>query len=233
VPAWRSPLTLTRLAARPLVEVAVKVTGPAAPAVALKVLVPTALPSVPVRAGKAAGVRDHARGRDDAASGDGGEVTLTPATGLPPESVTSRRRERRAGCHGARLQVSAHLHQRRRRAGDARRVEGDRRSAPEEAVKLLLPAAVPSVAVALASPLAAEATLAGDTEPPPEAAAKSTVAPSTEFPWASTTRTTKAEASAVPAAALWRSPLTFTSAAAAPALPEAVKVTEGTPRRRR
>src|SRR5882762_3245203 len=100
-------------------------------------------------------------------------------------------------------------------------------SVPDVAVKVLVPAVVPSVHdVAVAIPFVPVVTgVVGLTVPPPDATANVTATPATGLLFASRTITDGSTGTAVPAVAVWLLPALSAIVLAVPAAPVAVKVT--------
>jgi hypothetical protein len=223
VPIWLFPETVTSIPAVPGAAVAVKACGEpfGTLALALKVFVPATVPSVPVALAWPFAAVVAEVGVIEPSPLVTAKVTVTPETGFPYWSFTCTTKGALSGVQIVVVWPSPDTATSVSAAPAfpvAVNVCGEPLKEPDVAVKVFVPAAVPSFPVALASPLELVVAEVGEIEPPPLATAKVTLVPETAFPYESLTLTTNGELSAVPTVPVWLFPETVASVAAAAAL---------------
>jgi len=207
-------------AAAPTVPVAVKLVL-SAPAVAVSVFAPTAVPSVqePTVATPLASV--VAGLPVTLPSPEAAKLTLTPATGFPYVSVTVTDGAVPTDVPTVAVCPSPTLATMFAAAPTVPVAVNDVLSAPTLAVSVFAPTAVPRVhEPTVATPLASVVAGLPVTLPSPEAA-KLTLTPATGFPYASVTVTAGAVPTAAPTVAVCPSPALTTMFAGAPTVPVA------------
>ena len=203
-------------AAAPGMPVALKVTGlPRSPATdAVTVLSPTADPSVQVVrvAIPAASVEIGVPGTILPPPPVTSKATATPATGLPPVSVTFTDGGASTGSPAVSIWLIAEFASMVVAALAVPVAWKETENPAELATSRLLPALVPRVHCVAARPSALVVADVGLVLPPPVATAKVTFTPGTPFASASRSRTTRDVRHRAPTTAVWLSPDTLTNA---------------------